>query len=201
MIGESLPSWTSHESDIKDGRLYLTGRSEMSADKNELHVAKAALLDAEVRLINDAPSEIRVITQNSLTGAGIDSSEFMQIQTKLQEVVGLTGMQSHEFTCRKIVRYGESRTNVNRLCFYRASVSLADLRKAYLMTMRLKYSEDKVTKFDDLMKQEMDKINNSTRFNREDNKQTSNTTIPPDPNVQHDQDGKGRLVSTRPPGH
>ena len=193
MIGESLPSWTSQESDIKDGRLYLTGTAEMSADKNEQHVAKAALMDAEVRLVADAPAEIRVITQNSLTGAGIDSSEYMQIQTKLQEVVGLTGLKSHEYTCRKMIRYGESRTNVNRKCYYQASVSLADLRKAYLMTMKLKYAEDKVVKFDNLMKDELDKINNNKRFDNE------NIKAPIVPSVSDDQsnpNGASRIVSS-----
>ena len=197
MIGEKLPSWASQESDIRDGRLYLTGQSEMSADKNELYVAKAALMDAEVRLVSDAPSEIRVITQNSLTGAGIDSSEYMQIQTKLQEVVGLTGLKSHHYTCRKMIRYGESRTNVNRVCYYQASVSLADLRKAYLMTMKLKYSEDKATKFDDIMKQEMDKINNSRRFD-DDKQQASIKNISSNNSVQLDQSSTiDRVVSSR----
>lgn len=178
MVGPSLPDWTSQKHDIKDNRLYLTGYAEMSADRSEHYIAKAALMDAEVRLIQDAPSEIRVITQNSLTGAGIDSSEFMQIQTKLQEVIGLTGLKSHEYTCRKWVRYGESKTSVNRACWYQASVSLSDLRKAYLMTMQAKYATDKVTKFDDLMKQEIDKINDNRRFDRENNRQNDHQVVP-----------------------
>lgn len=173
MIGDSLPSWTSQDSDVKDGRLYLTGYSEMSADKNPTYISKAALMDAEVRLISDAPAEIRVVTQNALTGAGFDSSEFFQIQTKLQEVVGLMGFKSHESTCRKFIRYGETTSNVTRGCWMQASVSLIDLRKAYLMTMKLKYSEDKVTKFDDLMKQELEKINSIDRFNKKESKSES----------------------------
>ena len=172
MFGESLPSWTSQDADVKEGRLYLTGYSEMSADKNPTYISKAALMDAEIRLISDAPAEIRVVTQNALTGAGFDSSEFFQIQTKLQEVVGLMGFKTHESTCRKFIRYGETTSNVTRGCWMQASVSLSELRKAYLMTMKLKYSEDKVTKFDDLLKQELEKINTADRFNKKDNNES-----------------------------
>jgi hypothetical protein len=167
MIGEKLPEWIAQEESIKDGRLYLVGYSEMSADKSEHYISKAALMDAEVKLISEAPSEMRVITQNSLTGAGVDSSEYMQIQTKLQEVVGLMGFKSHESTCRKMLRFGESRNSVSRACWHRASVSLTDLRKAYHLTMQKKYGDAKATKFDDLMKKEIDTINNAKRFDSE----------------------------------
>lgn len=177
MIGKELPSWVSQEHVIRDGRLYLVGYAEMSADRNEYYITKAALMDAEVKLIADAPTEFRVITQNALTGAGIESSEFSQIQTKLQEVIGLTGFKNHEHTCRKMVRYGESRTSVSRACWYQASVSLNELRKAYFMTMKSKYGEDKTHKFDDLMKQELEKINNNRRFEREERKPANDVTM------------------------
>lgn len=167
MIGKDLPSWISQQESIKDDRVYLVGYAEMSADKSDHYVAKAALMDAEVKLISEAPAELRVLTQNSLTGAGIDSSEYMQIQTKLQEVIGLQGFKQHEHTCRKFVRYGESRTSITRGCWYQASVSVSELRKAYLMTMRAKYGNDKAHKFDDIMKQELEKINDNQRFNNE----------------------------------
>lgn len=166
MVGKDLPSWVMDQESIRDGRVYVVGYSEMSSDKSDHYISKAALMDAEVKLISEAPSELRVITQNALTGAGVDSSEYLQIQTKLQEVIGLMGFKSHEHTCRKFVRYGESRTNVNRGCWYRASVSATDLRKAYLMTMKAKYGEEKGHKFDDLMKDEINKINDSRRFDK-----------------------------------
>lgn len=171
MIGPSLPSWVEEKPFIKDDRLNVVGRSEMSADRNEYFIAKAALMDAEVKLIYDAPTEFRVLTQNSLTGAGIDSSEYVQIQTSLREVVGLTGIKQGESTCRKYIRYGESRTSVTRICWHQASVNITELRKAYLMTLRMKYGDDKANKFDDLMKQELDKINDNQRFANENFKQ------------------------------
>lgn len=174
MIGKALPSWALGENVIKDGRLYIVGYSEMSADKSEHYISKAALMDAEIKLIADAPTEFRVITQNALTGAGVDSSDYSQIQTKLQEVIGLTGFQNHESTCRKMVRYGESRTNVNRACWHRASVSLNELRRAYLVTMKAKYGDEKAHKFDDVMKDELNKINDNRRFDRDERKPASN---------------------------
>lgn len=177
MIGKELPSWTSEQESFRDGRVYFVGYSEMSADKSDHHIAKAALMDAEVKLISEAPTEIRVITQNALKGAGVDSSEFVQIQTSLREVIGLSGAKPHESTCRKFVRYGESRNNITRACWHRASISQESLRKAYLMTMKAKYGDEKAHKFDDLMKDELKKINDNRRFDREERKPASNVNL------------------------
>jgi hypothetical protein len=144
--------------------LFVVGYAEMSADKNAYYISKAALMDAESKLISDAPSEIRIITQNALTGAGIDSSEFMQIQTKLQEVIGLTSLRPEVQTCRKFLRYGESTNRVTRACWHQASVNVFEVKKAYTMTLRAKYGDGKANKFDDLMSDELKKINNKDRF-------------------------------------
>lgn len=165
MIGDNLPGWTTKESRIENNRLYYIGFSEMSADKNDYYIAKAALMDAEVKLISVAPSDFRVLTQNVLTEAGMDSSAFNQIQTKLQELVGLTGVEPHQYTCRKFVKHGETTSRISKACWYEASVNLGELRKSISMTLRRKYGDEKATKFDDLMQKELDSINNLDRFN------------------------------------
>ena len=178
MMGSPLPSWISQTESIKDNRLHITGYAEMSADRNEVYISKAALMDAEVKLINDAPTDFRVLTQNALVSAGIDSSEFMQIQTKLTEVLALGGLKQGEWTCRKWIRYGETRTSVMKGCWHQASASLTELRKAYLFTLQKKYGSEKAHKFDDLMKQELEKVNNHRRFDNEDSKASNSSRVP-----------------------
>lgn len=167
MVGKDLPSWATQIESIRDGRLYMVGYSEMSADKSEHYISKAAFMDAEMKLLSESPTDIREITQNALTGSGMDSSDFVQIQTKLKELVGMKGAKPHEHTCRKFVRYGESRTVVNRACWYQASISLGSFREAYMLTMQKKYGDKKAHQFDDLMKQEINKINDGQRFEKD----------------------------------
>jgi hypothetical protein len=71
VIGDKLPAWTD-KSGIADGRLYVVGYSEMSADKSPHYIKKAALMDGEVRLLSDAPSDFRVLTQNALRGQALN---------------------------------------------------------------------------------------------------------------------------------
>ena len=149
---------------VTNNRLNVVGYAEMSADKNSYYIAKAALMDAESKLISDAPSDFRIITQNALTGAGIDSAEFMQIQTKLQEVIGLGSLRPEQYTCRKFLRYGESSNRITRACWYQASVNVFEVKKAYTMTLRAKYGDQKANKFDDLMSDELKRINDKDRF-------------------------------------
>lgn len=164
MAGKELPSWTSQTHYVTNNRLHIVGYAEMSADKNSYYIAKAALMDAEAQLISDAPSEIRIVTQNALTGAGIDSAEFMQIQTKLQEVIGLESLRAEKHTCRKFLRYGESSNRITRACWHQASVDVFKVKKAYTMTLRAKYGDQKANKFDDLMSDELKRINDKDRF-------------------------------------
>src|SRR5690606_31270714 len=167
-IGKELPDWV-NRNEVKDGRVYVVGYSEMSADKSPYHVTKAALMDGEIKLLSDAPADIRVMTQNSLTGAGIDSSEFFEIQTKLKEVFAVEGFKQHENTCRKIVRYGETQVRAVRGCWYRVSADLMHMKKAYAFTLSLKYGQGKASKFESLMQQEIEKINDHKRYQDEDN--------------------------------
>lgn len=164
MAGNALPSWTSKTHYVTNNRLHAVGYAEMSADKNSYYIAKAALMDAEAKLLSEAPTEMRIITQNALTGAGIDSSEFMQIQTKLQEVIGLTSLKPGEYTCRKFLRYGETSNRMTRACWYQSSVNVFEVKKAYTMTLRAKYGDQKANKFDNLMSDELKRINNKDRF-------------------------------------
>ncbi len=157
VIGDELPEWTD-KSGITDGRLYVVGYSEMSADKSPHYIKKAALMDGEVRLLSDAPSDFRVLTQNALKGAGVESSEFFQIQTKIQEVFAAEGIRDHESTCRKIARYGETQVRVVRGCWYRVSADVYKLKKAYMYTLAQKYGQEKSKKFDKLMDQEITKL-------------------------------------------
>lgn len=76
MLGNPLPEWTSKQSYIENNRLYYIGFAEMSADKNDYYISKAALMDAEVKLISVASSDFRVLTQNVLSETGMDSSAF-----------------------------------------------------------------------------------------------------------------------------
>lgn len=144
----------------------------MSANKSPYYIAKAALMDGETKLLSEAPSDVRIITQNALTGADIDSSEFFQMQTKLQEVLGVQSFKSHQQTCRKIVRYGETSISIVRGCWYRVSASIVQLKKAYAFTLAKKYGQGKANKFQKIMDQELNKINNHRRYDNE--KQTSN---------------------------
>jgi hypothetical protein len=163
VIGAELPEWAD-QNGIKDGRMYEVGYAELPLNKSEHFIKKAALMDAEVKLLSESPTDFRIITQNALTGAGIDSSEFYQIQTSLKEAIGVTSMKSHKSTCRKIVRNLESSSSVMRGCWYQASVGTDDLRRAYQLTLQKKYGVGKANKFDGLMKSELDKINDQGRF-------------------------------------
>jgi hypothetical protein len=163
IVGSSLPPWV-EESGVRDGRLYEVGYAEFSLDKSEYYIKKAAEMDAEVKLLSDAPTDLRVITQNSLTGVGLDSSEYSQIQTSLKEVIGVTSLKSHRKTCRKIIRHLEDSSKPMRACWAESSVSMSDVRRAYQLTLQKKYGVGVANKFDDLMKSELDKINDNNRF-------------------------------------
>lgn len=164
ILGGELPSWT-NDNGIDGDRLVSVGYAEMTVRKSPHYVEKAALMDGETKLLADAPQDFRVITQNSLTGAGIDSSEFVEIQTRLKEVLGVRGFKHHQKVCRKLVRYTENnKKNVMRGCWYRVSADLNKLQDAYKYILAKKYGQGKAGKFDNLMEQELKKINNHKRF-------------------------------------
>jgi len=177
IIGDSLPSWVK-KSGIENGIVYTVGQAEFSANKSPLYVEKAAIMDAEIKLISDAPADVRVLTQNALNGANIDSSEFYQIQTKLQEVVGLSGVKvdQEKVTCRKIIRYGEMSAKVVRSCWVQAHISLSNLSKAYERTLALKFGNYKADQFRKLMQKEIERINNNPLQHRERQDEKANIT-------------------------
>lgn len=175
VIGDKVPSWTL-QSGIEKGRLKVVGYSEMSADKSPHFVKKAALMDAETSLLSDAPADFRILTQNALTGADIESSEFYQVQTKLQEVIGITGIKHGRSICRKIVRYGESKVSLVRGCWFEATASLVQLKRAYANTLALKYGQGKVNKFEQIMQNELDKINDNRRYHEKSNNQNASSS-------------------------
>ena len=191
IIGDSLPSWI-HKSGIENGMVYVVGKAEFGANKSPFYVEKAALMDAEIALFSDAPSDIRILTQNALTGAGIDSAEFYQIQTKLQEVVGVTGVRhdSEKVTCRKIIRYGELSSRLTRACWVQASIPVRELAKAYRRTLALKFGKYKANEFKDRMDDELKRINKNPLMEKRN--ETSNT-LPSRVNNNNSDDGRKRL--------
>lgn len=176
MIGPDLPSWVLENEIVKGDRLFLVGNAEMSPDKSEYHIKKAAIMDGEIRLISDAPSKFRVISQSALNGAGVESSDFKQIQTKLQEAIGVIGLKNHDTTCRKFVRHGESRSFVIKSCWALVSTSISDLKRAYALTLERLYGIKTSAKFENLMEKEIEKINVSQI--QESKNETPNVRLP-----------------------
>ena len=174
MFGGSLPSWV-RRSGIETGMVYTVGKAEFDANKSPFYVEKAAQMDAESRLISDAPTDFRILTQNAMTGAGIDSAEFYQIQTKLQQVVGLTGIKvdQDKITCRKFIRYGNLSTRVTRACFVQAFIPVKELMKAYQRTLALKFGDYKAGEFKNLMQQELERVTDNPLMEKRNEKVNS----------------------------
>lgn len=168
IIGDDLPSWT-RKSGIENGMVFAVGKAEFDANKSEYYIERAAAMDGEIKLLTDAPTDVRVLTQNALTGAGIDGSEFYQIQTKLQEVVGLTGIRHSEdkVACRKVIRYGELSSRLTRSCWVQVSIPVKELVAAYRRTLALKFGEYKANEFKDLMMDELNNIKNNPLIKKE----------------------------------
>lgn len=168
IIGDDLPSWTS-KSGIENGMVFAVGKAEFDANKSEYYIERAAAMDGEIKLLTDAPADVRVLAQNALTGAGIDGSEFYQIQTKLQEVIGLTGVRHSEdkVTCRKIIRYGELSSRLTRSCWVQVYIPVKELVAAYKRTLALKFGEYKANEFKNLMMDELNNIKNNPLIKKE----------------------------------
>lgn len=175
IIGSDVPSWT-RKSGVENGMVYVVGSAEFDANHSPLYVEKAAVMDGEIRLLSDAPTDVRVLTQNALTGVGVNSSEFFQIQTKLQEVIGLTGVRHNQekVVCRKVIRYGNLNTQLNRICWAQVSVSVRNLMKAYQRTLAMKFGVFKANKFKNIMDDELKRINNNKLLRKD--KTNENTT-------------------------
>ena len=95
IIGDTLPSWV-NKSGVENGQSYAVGNAEFSADANPAYVKRAAIMLAAGKVVSDAPTDFRILAQSAMTGAGIDDNEFFEIQTKLKEVVGLSGIYHNQ---------------------------------------------------------------------------------------------------------
>ena len=188
ILGDSLPSWT-RKSGIENGMVYVVGKAEMGKDRSPFYVEDAARMKAEMRLFSDAPADIRILAQNAMTGVGIDSAEFYQIQTKLQTVVGVTGMKfdSDKVTCRQIIRYGELSTRRTRACWVQAHIPVTELVKAYRRTLALQFGEYKASEFKNKMDDELKKINNNPLMEKRNEKAN---TLPTSFNNSGDSNGR-----------
>jgi hypothetical protein len=177
IIGGDLPSWIK-KSGIENGMVYVVGKAEFGANKSPFYVEKAAAMDAEMSLFSDAPTDVRMLTQNALTGTGIDSAEFYQIQTKLQEVVGVTGIKldSEKVVCRKIIRYGELSSRLTRACWVQAHIPVKELVKAYRRTLALKFGKYKANEFKDRMNDELKRINKNPLMEKRNEKANTLST-------------------------
>lgn len=154
ILGGSLPEWV-NKAEVNQAQLYVIGYAEMSAKKSNHYVKKAALMDAEIKILSDAPTDFRVIAQTALTGAGLESSEFYEIQTKIKDVYGVQGVRQHQSICRKVVRHGELIRRIMKACWIRVSIDIAKLQKAYAYTVRMKYGDQKAGRFEKLMADEL----------------------------------------------
>ena len=159
VLGDNLPEWVDRNG-IDNGEVVMVGKAEFGADKSEDYVQRAAKMDAEMLLFNDAPADIRIVAQKALTGAGLDSGEFYEIQTSLREAFGVQGVRVNpsNVTCRKIIRYGETKNRLMRKCWAQAAIPLLSLKKAYEHTMRVKYGIGKAETFSKRMEFELQKI-------------------------------------------
>lgn len=187
IIGDTLPSWV-NKSGIENGQSYAVGNAEFSADANPAYVKRAAIMNGEGKLLSDAPTDFRILAQSAMTGAGIDDNEFFEIQTKLKEVVGLSGIYHNQerTTCRKILRYGELSTRLVRSCWVQVSVSTRELSKAYQRTIALKYGGKAANKFGKIMEKELDRVDNNRLLKKEEPKSV----------VKKEQNNRGRNVAS-----
>jgi uncharacterized protein YlbG (UPF0298 family) len=178
IVGKDLPDWV-HKSGIENGKVFTVGVAEMRSNKSPVHITKAAVMDGETKLLSDAPADFRIVTQNAMNGAGIDSNEFYQIQTKIQEVVGLVGLKtnSEKITCRKIIRYGAISTDVNRICYVQVYIPVRELMKAYKRTLALKFGQGVSERFQDKMEEELKKTDSMAEIKAGSNKKQKVTLI------------------------
>lgn len=163
MIGESLPAWTNQNLLLESGKIYAVGYAEMSADRSPHYVSRAATVDAERQLLSDAPADFRVIAQNAMHGAGVDSADFHEITTSLREVFTVQSIRTEDVECRRYIRYGETQDRMLNACWVKVSASAASLQEAYRRTLAIKYGIGTANEFSDLMQDELERINDHRR--------------------------------------
>ena len=114
--------------------MYTVGVAETTADNNYNVVKRMAILNGETSLLSKAPADFRIATQNSMNSVNVDENIFSEIQSKVQEAIGVEGFK-HDRTkmaCRKVLRYKETRTNLNKICWVRVGIPVSKLtRQAY----------------------------------------------------------------------
>jgi len=175
IIGKELPKWIS-QSGIEKGIVYSVGKIEFDIKLNETYAEEAAMMDAEMKLLSDAPTDVRILAQKSLNEIGLNNSSFYEIQTKLKEVMGVSGIKKDisKVTCRKVIRYNVYETKLNRICWAQVQVPFNNLMEAYKRTIALKYGESKARLFKNKVNQELDHMINNPYTNEAQNERMDN---------------------------
>ena len=157
---ENLPDLSRFKIGMHGNRLYARGEAELSIKNSRSTVERAAIMDGETKLLSEAPSDFRILTQNALTSAGVDANEFYQIQTKIQTVVGLTGINydARKTMCKKLIKNDGYDTSVSRTCWIQVHIPLSELVKAYRRTLALKFGQSVGDEFKKKMDNELKKL-------------------------------------------
>lgn len=149
---------------LEGGKIYAVGYAEMSADRSPHYVSRAASVDAERQILSDAPADFRIVAQNAMHGAGVDSADFHEITTSLREVFAVQSIRSEASECRRYIRYGETQDRMLNACWVKVSANASSLREAYRRTLAIKYGIGTANKFDSLMEDELERINDHRRY-------------------------------------
>ena len=157
---ENLPDLSRFKIGMSNGRVYSRGEAELPINNSRSTVERAAIMDGETKLLSEAPSDFRILTQNALTSAGVDAGEFYQIQSKIQTVVGVTGISydARKTMCKKLIKNDGFETNVSRVCWVQVHIPLNELIKAYKRTLALKFGQNVAEQFKAKMDNEVKKL-------------------------------------------
>jgi len=155
MVGAELPAWVDSEG-MDGGFIYAVGEAEYSASKSHIMVKQAAAHAGKMKIAQRLPAEYKYIVQRSLSNAS--DGEFNQVEIAKGDLYGLRDVKtSRRFTaCRKIVRYTEFATKVNRVCYVQASVPIKSLNEAVERTIRIKYGEETGNKFRKILEKQVE---------------------------------------------
>jgi len=136
------PQWI-NESGVRGGLVYTVGVAEASANSLENTVKRMAILNGETSLMSKAPADFRIATQNSMNSVNVDENVFTEIQSKIQEVLGVEGFKHDKAktACRKVLRYGETEAHLNRICWVRIAIPVNKMARAFERTMAMKFGE------------------------------------------------------------
>lgn len=154
MIGDNLPTWTQAEG-VNAGFVYAVGEAEYSVSQKETMIKQAASHNAKMRIVSQLPSDYKYFVQNALSNAS--NGEFNQIEIVKGDLYGLRGVvvSRKHTTCRKMIRYTEFGTKVNRICYVQASVPVKNLNDAIVRTIKEKYGDDTGNKFKKILEDQL----------------------------------------------